>query len=136
MPRLTAVHVELSEIAGGSFVKGSAEEGEASFVENGRDKFSRVCVTAKVVERHWGPAGEATVVVEDNTGQLPAAAGTKAAQGCLQAVNKGDLVLIIGKMRERQERYISAETARKLPQEAWLDLHASRVELRRAKTGK
>lgn len=136
MSRQTAVHALCCELSAGSFVRGSVESSEASFVESNGERFSRVCLAGRAVERSFGRAGEATLTVDDGSGQVNAVAATPHAQQCLQAVNKGELILVIGKLREGQERFVAAEIARVLYQPEWFDLHLSRVRLRQTAVSK
>jgi len=130
--RSTALHCLCSELQEGSFVRGSVETGEASFVEANGERFSRVCVLGKAGEKSFSSSGEAVVLLDDGSSQVNVIANSPHSQKCLQAVNKGEFLLVIGKIREKQERFLAAEIARVLYEPEWFSLHLSRVKLRQS----
>jgi len=127
--RETAKHALVSNLLEGSFVKGSAETGEANFVESPAGRFSRVAIAGTVVEKKSTDEG-IEIIVADGTGEIAVRPASDSASTALQGLNKGGGALIIGKVKETRERFLLAEIARSLGVE-WNEVHALRARLSR-----
>ncbi len=129
--RATAVHALVCELLEGSYVRGDAETGEASFVESGGEKFSRACLVGTVVEKGEDDGGLPAISLLDSTGIISVRALDERGAKALAGINKGGDALVIGKAREKQERFIAVESAFPLDDLNWETAHLLRVALRK-----
>ena len=112
--RQTACWAVLGELNGGVFSKG--EEGSAYRTKEGH-VFSRVNVFGIVLSKESTEFFE-SIVIDDSTGSINAKSFDK--KGIFDNVDVGDVINIIGRMREyNQAPFISVELVRKGSQEAF-----------------
>ena len=126
--RDTAICLSVKEILAGSFVRGSAE-GEPSFVESEGEKFSRVKLVGTIVQRSEDENGVTLLLLDGGT-SIAVRAYTQEGNSMLQALNKGDDAQIIGRIREREERFVSAEIATALHDLNWETVHRLSTAIR------
>lgn len=127
--RATAKHALVRELLDGSFVRASAE-GEASFVESGGERFSRVCVVGTVAEKS-SVEGIPAISLFDGTGVISARAVDEKGARALEGINKGEDALVICKLRETRERFLVVEVVRALADANWETVHLLRTALRK-----
>ncbi|MBI3588364.1 hypothetical protein HY095_04165 [Candidatus Micrarchaeota archaeon] len=121
--------VEIAEIMAGSFVRGSLE-GEASFVDSGGERFSRVEACGTVIGKEETQNGP-RLFLFDGTGSIAVRAYAPEGARALQGINKGEDCIIVGKLRESQERFLSAESVFPLADPNWETVHCLRTALRK-----
>ncbi len=127
--RATAKHALVRELLEGSFLRASAE-GEASFVESGGERFSRVCVFGTVVEKN-AVEGRTAIALFDGTGAMRARALDEKGERALEGINKGEDALVVCKVRETRERFLVVEVVRALADSNWETVHLLRIALRK-----
>ncbi|MBI2546297.1 hypothetical protein HYV81_03895 [Candidatus Woesearchaeota archaeon] len=118
LKRATAYKVSVKELLNGTFLR---TDNAPSFLlsENGR-KILRVNLIGILVEI----ISETMWLLDDGTGSIMVRSFNK-----LPFYVAGDLVLVIGKVREiNEERYIVVEIARKLTDNGWLRLRAAELQ--------
>jgi hypothetical protein len=87
-------------------------EDRAVFLKKGEDLISRVNVIGTVIE-----ASDRSLIIDDGTGQVLVQWYDKTVE---QQV--GDLVLVVGRMREFNQRYISPYFIKKITNPLWVTL--------------
>jgi RPA family protein len=114
--RIPSVRVSITDIINGKFFSGSREEMMPSYVITpfGK-KVARVSVVATAVEVFSGEEGKYHFIsVDDGTGLIRIKAFGEDTK-LLEGIKAGDLVLIIGKVKEYNgETYVSCEIAKKV----------------------
>jgi len=114
--RIPSAKVRITDIINGKFFSGSREEMLPSYVITpfGK-KVAKVSVVATVVEVFSGEEGKYRFIsVDDGTGLIRIKAFGEDTK-LLEGIKAGDLVLIIGKVKEYNgETYISCEIAKKV----------------------
>lgn len=113
--RQVAKKARIQDIVNGKFVPGSRGSGEGEFVPSvvinqWGEKISRVNLIATVTEKFKNPEGTfASLTVDDGTGAIQARVFGEDV-GMFDELKKGDLVLLIGRMKEYQGSiYVQAE---------------------------
>lgn len=112
--RLITKKVRISDITNGKYFPGSREHMQPSFVITPLgEKVSRVNIIATVTDQFTSDDGNyASITMDDSTDAIRAKA-FRADVKILEGLQKGGLVLVIGKVKEYQnEIYINAEVAR------------------------
>lgn len=112
--RQVARKVRIKDIIGGSFVR-SEGEFEPSFIRTADGtSFSRVNVIAAVCQE---PA-DGSSMIDDGTGQI----GLRSFDGPLQGFSLGDVVLVIGRVREYGNlRYLMPEIVKRVQKPGWIE---------------
>jgi len=112
--RLTAKKVRISDITNGKYFPGSRESMQPSFVITPLgEKVSRVNIIATITDSFASDDGNySTITIDDSTDAIRAKA-FKADVKIFEGLQRGQLVLVIGKVKEYQDEvYINAEVAR------------------------
>ena len=126
--RQVAYKVVISEITKTNFIKDNISSG---YVVLDDRKISRVNIIAIVVYKTEKPNGYSSVVIDDGTGKLLLRSFEN--NNHLTKANIGDVILVIGRLREfNNERYIIPEIL-KITGIVWLNLR--RCELNRLNIG-
>jgi len=126
--RLTAMRVPISDIMSGQFLKQPGEWG-SSFVLTGLGLcVSRTSVIARVLQKFEGEAGNyGSLTLDDTTGTLRARFFDDTLV-LMKDVSVGDLVDVIGKVREyNSERHIVAESVVVLDDDNWSLLRKAEI---------
>jgi hypothetical protein len=113
--RLTAKKVRVSDVLNGKFFYGSKEGMKPSYVISLGMKFSRANLVGTVTDKFFSEDGSyASLTIDDGTGAIRIK-GFREKTALLAAVEKGDLVLAVGKVKEYNgERYVNCEVVRKI----------------------
>lgn len=114
--RLPAKKVRISDIVNGRFFPGSKEEMKAGYaITPLGEKVSRVNLIAPVTEKFENEdESYATITIDDGTEAIRIKA-FKEGVGLLKGIEPGNLVLVIGKLKDYQnEIYINGEIVRKI----------------------
>ncbi|MEM5802088.1 MAG: OB-fold nucleic acid binding domain-containing protein [Candidatus Aenigmatarchaeota archaeon] len=114
--RLPAIKVRIHDIVNGRFFKGDRENLQPSYlITSFGERISRVNVLATVIDKFINLNEDyATITLDDGSGSIRVKA-FKDNVKLFSEIEKGDLVLVIGKVKEfNDEIYINAEIVRKL----------------------
>lgn len=114
--RIPAEKIRIVDIINGRFFYGDKEKMKPSYVISLLGiKFSRVNVIGTVVDKFVSESENySTITIEDGTGAIRAKA-FKEKVSLLKEIEPGDLVMVIGKVKEfNGERYINCEIVRKV----------------------
>lgn len=125
--RLVAHKAWIADLLQGEYTKGPGEF-DPGVVRVRNMMISRVNIIASVVEKYVrDDQGYATLVVDDSSGYLHVKAW-KDATKLLTPINVGDLIIVIGKIREYNSLiYLNPDIIRKLDNPLWAKLR--RLEL-------
>lgn len=136
--RATAAKLSIQEIQDGNLI--ANERGNIVGVETYLGQVSRVSIIATVVDRYKATQerlseegqGFATLSLDDGTGVIRVKMwGELSAK--LDAIQVGDLVLVVGRVRSFQEEtYINGEIVRKVENPNWETVRMMELELSRA----
>lgn len=119
--RLIAYKARISDILNGIFTK----EGFSSSVRVNGIGISRVNIIATLIYKAEG-AGFTGAVIDDGTGKIPLRVFEE--HKVFSKAEVGDLVLVIGKVREfGNERYIVPETVKKLENNVWMEVRKAEL---------
>jgi hypothetical protein len=120
--RIVARKCLISDLLSGRYVV--KEGAELNYIETPLGNVSGVNLVAAVV----GKQGTNALLLDDGTGRIEARAFTS--DGLFEALGAGDIVLLIGRVREHDgQRYIVAEIAKRLGSHKWLELRRAELEL-------
>lgn len=123
--RQVAYKVRISDILSGNLTK---DEFSAGYIKLSNYNVSRVNVIATVVYKPENSSGYNNAVIDDGTGKILLRSFENI--GAFPKTDVGDIVLVIGKIREfNNERYIVPEIFKKLDNFMWLNVR--RLELRK-----
>lgn len=114
--RLSAKKVRISDIVNGKFFPGSKEEMKAGYtITPLGEKVSRVNLIATVTEKFENEdESYATITIDDGTEAIRVKTFKEGVE-LLQGIEPGNLVLVIGKVKDYQgEIYINGEIVRKI----------------------
>ena len=118
LKRATAYKVSIRELLNGTFLK--ADNAPSFLLSGNGRKILRVNLVSILVE----VVSETMWLMDDGTGRIMVRSFDN-----LPAYAAGELVLVIGKVREiNEERYIVVEIVRKLPDKGWLRLRAAELK--------
>lgn len=116
--RNTAYKIWIGDLINGSYNKGSGQF-DAGYVEIRGNKISRVNLVGGVVDKFLGN-NYISVNLDDGSGMVRLKVWNEGTNLFLD-VNVGDLVLIVGKVREYNNSiYVAPEIVRKLDNPLWL----------------
>jgi hypothetical protein len=111
------VKTRIFDLVNGRFVKGSKEDFTPSYlITPFGEKISRVNIIATVIDVFLNEdMSYGAITLDDGTGDIRAKAFKEKAQ-LISEIKKGDLVLVIGKVKEfNEEIYVNLEIVRKIP---------------------
>ena len=118
--RQVAYKVRISDLISNKYTK---EEGkwEPNYVQIGDLKVSRVNVIANVISNYQSGEGDySTITIDDGTESIQLKAWKEDTR-VMEGIEIGDIVLVMGKIREyNEEKYITPEIIRKLEEPEWL----------------
>ena len=121
--RQVAYKVRISDILNGTFTK---DELSAGHVKINNNSVSRVNIIATIVFKSEEPSS-ASALIDDGTGRILLRTFEK--KGIFSSIDVGDIVLLIGKIRDfNNEKYIIPEILKKINDNKWIDLRA--IELK------
>ena len=117
--RQTAYKIWITNILSSPYIK-STEEFAPNFIKLNNQEINRVNIIATVVETFVNPEQTlASITLDDGSGTIHARAFKEDIK-VLTSIATGDLVMIIGKIKEyNNERYILPEIAKTLSNAAW-----------------
>lgn len=127
MKRQVAYKVWIGNLLGKKLVK-ALGEWEPNYVEVKEWKVSRVNVVATIVDKFLGEDGSyGTLMIDDGSGNLRVRGWQEEAK-LFEGVNVGDVVLIVGRVKDYTgEIYLSPEIIKKLDTD-WLKLRQKELE--------
>src|SRR3989344_7402622 len=121
--RQVAYKVKISDILNGNFVK---EEFSAGYVKLSGKNVSRVNIIATVVYKAE-QSSTASAVIDDSTGKVLLRSFEN--NDIFSKVDIGDVVLVIGKIREfNNERYVVPEILKKVSNTEWMNVRKLEVK--------
>ena len=122
--RLVAYKIDVSKIVNSKFLR---DELSAGFLQIGELKVSRVNIIGTVV--HISEQnGNSVASIDDGTGRMPLR--TFEQTNILSKIEVGDLVLLVGKVREfNNEKYLIPEIIKKFENLDWMSLRKKEVSL-------
>jgi len=114
--RLPAIKTRIYDIVNGKFYPGSKENLNPSYIITPfGEKISRVNSVATVVEKFMSSDGNYASVTLDDSSETVRAKVFKDSVGLFSGIEKGDMILIVGKVKEYNgEIYINSEVASKI----------------------
>ena len=114
--RLPAIKVRIVDLVNGNFVKGSKEELTPSYlITPFGEKISRVNIVGIIIEKFVNENEDYVSIILDDGSDRIRVKGFKEDASLFSGIEKGDLVLVIGKVKEfLDEIYINAEIVRKV----------------------
>ena len=125
--RQVAYKIRISHILNGSFVKDNISAG---YVRLNGLNVSRINLIAAVVYKPEQPSSYASAIIDDGTGKILLRSFENI--NLFSKVDVGDIVLVIGKIREyNNEKYILPEILKKIGNSKWMNLRE--MELKNAK---
>jgi RPA family protein len=129
--RQIAYKVRIKEMVTGNYIKEDGWEPNHILLDN-QLKVSRVNIIGAVVDKS-ADNGYLSMLLDDGSGKISARFFQEF--GLAKEVNIGDIVLMIGRIREYgAERYIVPEILKKIEDKKWADVR--RLELQRQDAGK
>lgn len=113
--RLPAKKVRIFDIVNGKYFPGSKEEMRPSYlITSLGEKVSRVNLVASVTEKFLSEDGNYSAITIDDGSEAIRVKAFREAVDLLRGIEQGDLVLVIGKIKEfNGEIYINGEVVRK-----------------------
>lgn len=125
--RQIAYKIKISDILNGSFIR---DEFSAGYIKLNDTNISRINVIATVVYKAEHASSYSSAVIDDGTGKILLRSFEKV--DIFLKVDVGDIVLMIGKIREfNNEKYIIPEILKKINNVGWLNVR--KLELLRNK---
>ncbi len=117
--RQVAYKVQVKDILDGEFIK---QEGwNPSYIKNQGKEISRVNIISTIVT-----TDDNQILVDDGTGRITLRVFEN--QEIFSGLNIGDIILIIGKVREFNERYIIPEIIKKIKDSRWVQVRKIELE--------
>jgi len=129
--RIPAKKARIVDITSGKFFPANAQAMKPAYViTQFGEKLSRINILATITEKFTSEQGNyASVTIDDTTNAIRAKVFGADTQ-LFDNLNKGDAVVIIGKVKEYQtEIYVATESARKIPQQQSNYENLRRLEL-------
>jgi len=120
--RQTAVKMWISDILSGQFVKGDKDT--PSYVAVRDRKVSRVNIIATVVSEPELGILPITFIVDDGSGRI----SCRSFEQKEYPFTLGDIVLVIGRIREFGELYIAPEIVKKIDSIKWVELRRQELK--------
>ncbi|MDI6798966.1 MAG: OB-fold nucleic acid binding domain-containing protein, partial [Candidatus Aenigmarchaeota archaeon] len=113
--RLVAKKVRISDIVNGKYFSGSKEEMRPSYVVTPfGDKISRVNLIATVIDKFQSEDEYSAITIDDGTEAIRVKT-FRESTNLLQNIELGDLVLVIGKLKEYNgEVYVNGEIVKRI----------------------
>ena len=116
--RNTAYKIWIASLINGNYIKGQ-EQFESGYIEFNSEKISRVNLVGGVIDKNSAEK-YVSVNLDDGSGIISLRAWNENMDLFLD-VNIGDLILVIGKLKEYNNRiYVTPEIVRKLDNPLWL----------------
>ena len=124
--RQTAYKLWISNLNNGTYGKGQGEF-DPGYVEVNGKQVSRVNILAGVIDKFNGD-GYSFVTIDDSSGAVKAKVWKEGVE-LLKGVEIGDLVVLIGKVRQyNNEIYLSPEIVRKVDNPLWLKVRKQELK--------
>lgn len=117
--RQVAYKVQIKDILDGEFIK---QEGwNPSYIKNKGKEISRINIISTIVT-----TDDNQILVDDGSGRITLRVFEN--QDIFSGLNIGDIILIIGKVREFNERYIIPEIIKKIKDPKWVQVRKIELE--------
>ncbi|MGM5487598.1 MAG: hypothetical protein ACQESG_01485 [Nanobdellota archaeon] len=117
--RQVAYKVRIQDILDGEFIK---QEGwNPSYIQNNGREISRVNIIATIVT-----VDENQLLVDDGSGRITLRIFEN--QDLFSGIDIGDSILIIGKVREFNDRYIIPEIIKRISDARWIEVRKKELE--------
>lgn len=127
--RIPAKKCRIADIANAKFFPGSKEELKPSYViTDFGEKISRVNLVASVTEKFQGEDGNYVSLTVDDESSAIRTKGFGADAELLRAINVGDLVRVVGRIKNfNNENYITTEAVSRITDSNFENLHKLEV---------
>ena len=120
-PRQTAYKIWIKDLLDGEFLK---EEGEfqPGYIKINGLKVSRINIIGTITDKYLNTGGNFLSLVIDDSSGLIKINCWKEDVALFNKIEVGDPVLLIGKIKQKNERYLLPEIMRKITNKSWATL--------------